>query len=80
MDALHCSPDGRRFELRFASLSETGQDFAFPCDAKGVVDLDALPERARVDYYFARSVVGRDVARPFIVAYASRAVSYSFHI
>lgn len=52
------------FEIRFDSLSDAGQGLAFPCDARGHVDLDALPERARTNYLFARAMVGRDFLAP----------------
>jgi hypothetical protein len=56
-----------RFELRFAAAGPGGHDYAFPCDERGQVDLDTLPERQRCDYFFARALVGRDVARPVVV-------------
>ncbi|QPF75158.1 hypothetical protein G8A07_21060 [Roseateles sp. DAIF2] len=52
------------FEIRFDSLFHAGQALAFPCDAKGHVDLDTLPERARNNYLFARAMVGRDFLAP----------------
>jgi hypothetical protein len=52
------------FEVRFASLFRQGRGFAFPCDRQGRVDLDALSERARNNYLFARAMVGRDNALP----------------
>ena len=55
-----------RFELRFQSLFAEGRALAFPCDAAGRVDLDALTERSRCNYFFARSVVGRDFACPAV--------------
>jgi hypothetical protein len=54
------------FELRFASLFNDGRALAFPCDAAGRVDLDALSERARSNYFFARSVIGRDFGIPAV--------------
>ncbi|MCW5635146.1 MAG: hypothetical protein KIT17_17555 [Rubrivivax sp.] len=53
-------------ELRFASLFDEGRGLAFPCDADGRVDLDALSERARRNYFFARGLVGRDFAYPSV--------------
>lgn len=53
-------------ELRFAHLMDPGRALAFPCDAAGQVDLDRLSERARCNYFFARTVVGRDFACPAI--------------
>lgn len=55
------------FELRFQSLFHEGRGLAFPCDATGHVNLDALSERARCNYFFARSVVGRDFAAPAVL-------------
>ena len=55
------------FELRFQSLFDEGRGLAFPCDATGHVNLDALTERARSNYFFARSVIGRDFATPAVL-------------
>lgn len=67
MNACH---DTRRatsgFELRFQSLFNEGRALAFPCDAAGHVDLDALSERARSNYYYARTVIGREFALPAV--------------
>lgn len=54
------------FELRFRSLFDEGRGLAFPCDSQGRVDLDGLSERARNNYLFARSVIGRDYAHPAV--------------
>jgi hypothetical protein len=54
------------FELRFVSLFDNGRSYAFPCDADGRVDLDALSDRARNNYHFARAVIGREVAWPVL--------------
>ena len=43
-------------------LDAEGRGFSFPCDASGFVDIDRLPERARSNYFFARTVIGREVA------------------
>ena len=55
------------FELRFESLSHSGRALAFPCDARGCVDLDGLSDRARRNYLYARAVVGREFANPSVV-------------
>jgi len=55
-------------ELRFVSRSDQRRYLAFPCDAAGRVDLDALNERERNDYLFARAVMGRDFAYPVVAA------------
>ena len=54
------------WELRFDSLFDGGRGWAFACDADGRVDLDVLSERARTNYFFARVVIGRDVAYPTV--------------
>ena len=55
------------FELRFHSLFQEGRGLAFPCDASGHVDLDVMSERARCNYFFARSVIGREYAHPAVL-------------
>ena len=54
------------FVVRFTSLFCAGAALAFPCDAKGHVDLDGLPQRARDNYLFARAMVGRDFDMPHV--------------
>jgi hypothetical protein len=54
------------FELRFRSLFDEGRGLAFPCNGDGLVDLDSLSERARCNYLFARSVIGRDFTQPSV--------------
>lgn len=55
-----------KFEIRFQSLFNEGRGLVFPCDAVGLVDLDALSERGRSNYLFARSMVGREFATPAV--------------
>ena len=54
------------YVLRFQSLFHEGRALAFECDAGGRVDLDAMSERAKLNYLYARTVVGRDFATPFV--------------
>lgn len=54
------------YELRFRSLFDQGRYYAFPCDKDGLVDLDSLGERLLNSYFYARSLVGREVAAPTI--------------
>ena len=54
------------FELRFRSLFNEGRALTFPCDAAGQVDMDQLTERARHNYLYARTVVGREFATPAV--------------
>lgn len=60
------SLDSKSFEVRFASLFVEGRALAFPCDARGRVDLDSLPRRARDNYLYARALVGRDYSKPLV--------------
>jgi hypothetical protein len=62
----HESESSNGFQLYFRSLFLSGRGFAFPCDQRGRVNLDGLSERARVNYLFARAMVGRDLASPAI--------------
>jgi hypothetical protein len=62
----HESESTNGFQLYFRSLFLSGRGFAFPCDERGRVNLDGLSERARVNYLFARAMVGRDLASPAI--------------
>jgi hypothetical protein len=52
------------YELRFRSLFDPGRGYSFPCDASGHVDIDALNDRARCNYFFARTAIGREFAMP----------------
>jgi hypothetical protein len=54
------------YVLRFQSLFAEGRALAFECDAGGHVDLDALSERAKLNYLYARTVIGRDFATPTV--------------
>jgi hypothetical protein len=55
-----------RYELRFRSLFNEGRALAFPCDAGGHVEMDGLSDRARMNYLYARAVVGREFAAPAV--------------
>ena len=58
------SPSAAGFRLHFRPLPPASRDYAVPCDAQGQVDLDALTDQARLDYFFARTVIGRQFAMP----------------
>jgi len=55
------------YELRFRSLFNEGRPLAFPCDAAGHVDMDALSKRALNNYLYARTVIGREFALPAVL-------------
>ena len=61
----HTAP-AAHYELRFCSLFDEGRGLAFPCDADGHVDLDTLSSRARLNYLYARTVIGREFAMPAV--------------
>jgi len=63
---MNATASASRFVLRFESLFHPGRALAFPCDERGEVELDALSERARHNYLYARVVVGREFATPAV--------------
>ena len=54
------------YELRFRSLFKPGRGLSFDCDSSGNVDLDALSARARDNYLYARTVIGREFFIPVV--------------
>ena len=57
--------DGAEYQLCFRAHAEDAV-LAFPCNATGNVNLDALSGRERNDYLYARALSGRDFDRPVI--------------
>jgi hypothetical protein len=54
------------YELRFQSFSDPARALAFPCDASGRVDMDALCSRTRNNYLYARAVMGWEFSQPSV--------------
>ena len=52
--------------LSFRSLFGAERGFVFPCDQQGRVDLDAMSERARNNYFYARAMMGRELTYPSV--------------
>ncbi len=52
--------------LHFEPLGAVGAGLDIPCDPQGRVGLDALGDRVRNDYFFARALIGRLFARPTV--------------
>jgi hypothetical protein len=52
-------------------LSNEGRGLVFPCDQEGRVDIDALSERSRNNYFFARAMLGREYATPRVLRTAN---------
>ncbi|MCW7539736.1 hypothetical protein OOT46_18015 [Aquabacterium sp. A7-Y] len=76
MNVLQSKVEGApSHELRFQSLFQAGRGYSFPCDGAGRVDLDALSERARANYLYARATVGREFATPVVRPSTDRAES-----
>jgi hypothetical protein len=67
MNAIAIADVASHFVLRFESLFDPGRGLAFPCDEHGRVALDALSERARRNYFYARVVVGHEFATPAVI-------------
>lgn len=55
-----------RYELRFIGLFDRGRGYAFPCDARGNVDVDSLTDLGQMNYRFARAVVGIELSAPIV--------------
>ena len=70
MNASMSAGETARYELRFQSLFNEGRAYTFPCDAAGHVNIDALSERARQNYLYARTVIGREFSMPAVLARA----------
>lgn len=70
IDSTVLQSTGQRYELHFAATHAGGHEYTFPCDEGGHVDLNALTEHDKVEYLFARAMVGRDLARPVVVSLA----------
>ena len=66
MDAITASPNAATHLLRFRSIFDEGRGYAFPCNADGLVDLDALGHRALNNYLYARAVIGREFLMPAV--------------
>ena len=62
----HPRSEAPAFELRFHSLFHEGRGYAFPCDARGEVDLDAMSESLRISYLYVRTLIGRDFSTPAV--------------
>lgn len=57
-------PDVPEFEVHYHALFRQGFELVFPCDPEGHVDLDALSDRAKKNYLFARATVGHEYSMP----------------
>ena len=64
MNTTLALPNGPHYQLRFQSLFRQGRGWAFPCDAQGQVDMDAMSDHVRDSYLFARALVGLEVSHP----------------
>ena len=66
MNIASMTEEDSGYELCFRSLFDEGRGYSFPCDSSGHVALDALTERGRSNYFFARTGVGREFAMPAV--------------
>lgn len=64
MDITPSTPQPLLFEVHFAEFHRAGRGYCFPCDGLGRVDINALSDRARNNYLYARAMVGREIATP----------------
>ncbi|HSC62171.1 MAG TPA: hypothetical protein VLD35_00940 [Caldimonas sp.] len=66
MNASAIHQPNAAYELRFRSLFKPGRGLSFDCDSSGNVDLDSLSPRARDNYLYARTVIGREFFIPVV--------------
>ena len=66
MNTMPSAPEQSLHELRFISLFNEGRGLAFPCDAAGLVDMDGLSDKARQNYFYARTSIGREYFLPSV--------------
>ncbi len=59
---------GRHYELCFHCVSAHDPAYCFPCDHAGRVDIDALSDAERIDYLYARALIGRRFQAPAVRA------------
>jgi hypothetical protein len=62
----HNSSGTSIYQIRYPSLIQDGFGMTFPCDSNGSVNLDELPDRVWLNYYFARAMVGREFDGPVV--------------
>lgn len=62
------APCPKQFEIRFTSLFMPGRGYSFPCDQAGHVNLDELNAAARLNYLYARAMVGKEYLVPAVCA------------
>lgn len=60
------SPASMAHVLRFRSIFAEGRGYTFPCDPAGHVNIDDMSERARSNYFYARTVIGREFLTPAV--------------
>ena len=63
---MNASTESAGYELRFQHLFNEGRAFSFPCDEEGHVDIDSLGRTARLNYFYARTVIGREFSMPAV--------------
>jgi len=70
MEDFASPPRATRYQICFRPACLQNRCVAFPCDERGVVDLDGLSEAGRRQYLFARIVTRVEHVHPELVAVA----------
>jgi hypothetical protein len=55
-----------QYEICYAPLDGNGPELS-PCDSEGHVPIDSLSDRTRNNYFYARTVIGREYAAPAVL-------------
>lgn len=66
VDSLPTEAEQPTHLLHFEPLGAAGAGLDIPCDPQGRVGLDALGDKLRNDYFFARALIGCLFARPTV--------------
>ncbi len=65
-DEAQTSPEPGRYTLFFRSILLAGRGYAFPCNAEGRVELQAMSVRLRQNYLYAKARVGLELLSPVV--------------
>ncbi len=55
------------YYLKFQDLWNCGHALSFPCNDKGEVNLDEFSKRMKENYYFVRTMIGKQYSCPILV-------------
>ncbi len=75
-DSAQASPDFSH-ALHYLALVDGHRCYDFPCDVTGRVELDRLSDEQRIDFLYAKHLVGLEFRSPCVEHIAGHAVDQS---